>query len=231
MLKDSRVAIHFGVNFVLAPAPVIDGAHLRKFADALAEEGLEFEATSMPPGVGAFQRTSNRRLEVRVLHQQNAPIGQLLALAPNPGRTLGEFVEEAEGMCAAFNKVWPEPRNIVARDVAIRHLYDVKAEHAFQFLWEQRLKEEESQLQAFGRSVLGGGLRFVMPPIPNEPEPKQIEVKIESFLQDSRKLYVDVSCAWPGPARSPQLDPKSILEEVFQYATTEVVAFIEGDAR
>jgi len=230
MIIESRSALHFGVNFVLAPPPLIDGKHIRSFQDHLAEEALEFTGVNTPAtGMGVFERSPTRPLQVRV--QTTPPVAQLLIIAPIPERTVEEFMEEAEAVCSAFQKTWPSPVQLVARDCTIRHLYDVPAEHAFEYLWVKRLGETESQLGALGRPVLGGGLRFVMPPIASDTEPKQVEVKIESFLNNSRKLYVDVSFAWPSPvAPGSSLDPGAMLQEVQAYATTEVVAFIRGDS-
>lgn len=233
MLQHTKQSLHYGVNFVIAPPPVLDGSNLRRFQDALASEGLEFTATNfgVPNGGGIYERGAPTPLQLRVvIPAPQAPMVQLLILAANPARPLEVFIEEAESITEAFLTTWGGRRQVVARDCAVHHLYDVAAEHAFQYLWEQRVASPDLRLDALERPVLGGGLRFVMPPTPGEDEPRQIEVKVESFLADSRKLYVDVTIAWPTP-RQPDMpfDPRAMMEQVESYATEQVVAFITGE--
>lgn len=230
MRVETCTSIYFGVNWLFAPSPNLDGPHLRRFQNVLGEKGVEFTHTDASnQGMGVFARVQNSPIEVRVAAQSGAPVGQFTIIAANPGRTLEDFQEEAEVLCAAFAAVWDGSFQVVARDCTIRHLYSVDNPHAFQYLWVTRFGQDESDLGMLGRPVLGGGLRLVMPPTEGEDDPKQVEVKIESFLPDSRKLYVDVQMAWPKPAApNAPMAPRALLAAVHEYATTEVVNFIKG---
>lgn len=226
MIVDSRVSIHFGVNFVLAPQPVLDSKHNLSFQGALADAGLNFSNVQHTTDRIVLGRDSPP-LQVDVLHQPGPPVGQLRVLAPQPKRTLKEFADEADMARDAFQEAWPGNLQIVQRDCTIRHVYDVKADHAFRFLWMERLGQSEESLAAFGRDIQGGGLRFVFPPGEDEVDSPGVEVKIESLLRDARKLFVDVSLTWA--THTNELDPSALLEETERYATTEVVAFITGE--
>jgi hypothetical protein len=110
-------------------------------------------------------------------------------------------------------------------------LYETSAEHAFQELWEMRLRQPPDSLAVLGRPVLGGGLRFVMPPQPDDPEPVQIEVKIESFLRDTKKIFVETQFAWPSPMSPGAPFPVNRLEQVNKYIEESVISFITGGSR
>lgn len=228
MIVESRVSIHFGVNFVLAPQPVLDSKHNLSFQGALADAGLTFTNVQHTSDRIVLGRDSPP-LQVDVLHQPGPPVGQLRVLAPQPKRTLKEFADEADMARDAFQEAWPGNLQIVQRDCTIRHLYDVNSDHSFRWLWEDRLEQTQDSLAALGRPIHGGGLSFVFLPTEGEvPEPG-VQVKIESFLADPSKLYVDVALTWTDPTT--ELAPLKLLEETERYATTEVVAFIMGETR
>ena len=146
------------------------------------------------------------------------------------GCSLDLLTREAEAAVRAFEATWgKERRQIISSDAAFRDLYETSAEHAFQELWEQRLGQSAQSLAILGRPVLGGGLRFVMPPLPDEVEPLQIEVKIESFLRDTKKLFVETQFAWPAPT-SPgaPFDPAGKLKQLDDYIEHVVTSFLVG---
>jgi len=238
MIEDTRIGLHFGVNFVFSPPVLMDSVHLRQFEGAMAERLIEFDLRQARPQGGMAFRRSEGQLEVGVGPVgPGAPIAQLVIRAPQPRRLLEEFVGEATEIVDAFYRVWDRPIRIVARDCTIRHLYAVhEPAHAFQFLWENRLKQQPGSLEVFGRQVLGGGLRLVMPAMGGSEEggvhgpegPETIELKIESYLRDSSKLYVDVAFQWPTPqAVEKRMDAKSLLERVHAFAVNEVVRFLQ----
>jgi len=157
------------------------------------------------------------------------PLGQLIVVAPQPARSLETFVQEVEFVAAAFEVSWPAPqRQIIKRDVTLRDLYETTSKHAFQELWEVDLGQTSESLEALGGPVQGGGLRFVMPPHPGRRA--QVEVKIESYLADSSKIFIETQFAWPEPT-SPgvSFDPRERLEEVDRYSTKEVQTFLLGE--
>ncbi len=228
MLENTRQSIYFGVGCVLTPQPVFDAEHSLRFQQELAKQGLTFNAASTPLGWIILQRAAPP-LEVR-LQQPGPPVGTLVTTASLPERTLEEFTDEAKMVLEAFKATW-EGRGqvqVIQREITIRHLYDVAAEHAFQYLWEQRLGGTEQELGAFGRKVGGGGLRFVMPPADLGSGDPGIEVKIESFLANPKKLFVELQMKWFVPGPLEDFDPASLLEEGQGYASKEIVAFIGG---
>jgi hypothetical protein len=158
------------------------------------------------------------------------PTGQLLILAtPEPKRSLEYFIQEAEQIIEAFEMTWPVPqRQIIKKDVALRNLYETSSDHAFRELWEGRLGQSSDLLGIFGRPVLGGGLRFVMPSQPDTPP--QVEIKIESFLKDTSKIFIEVQFFWLEPATAGQsLDPRAILLEADEFIKARVHSFMEGE--
>lgn len=94
-------------------------------------------------------------------------------------------------------------------------------------LWENSLHQAQDSLKYFGRPVLGGGLRFVMPPKPDEPDPVTTEVKIESFLQDTKSFFIEVQLLWPKPSAGPvPLDPGRRVRDLDAYIENSVIPFI-----
>lgn len=68
-----------------------------------------------------------------------------------------------------------------------------------------------------------------MPPVKDDEEPLQIEVKIESFLRESKKMFIETLLLWPKPRLLPpdaRFDPELRLKSVEDYAVTKVCDFI-----
>jgi len=228
MYPDSRQIIHIGVNFRIAPMPILDVQSNLNFQQSLVTHGIDFTRVQFTEREMVVARDTAARLEVKLAAVGPPSVGQLLILAPHPGRDLTLFAKEAEAVVEAFEATWPtQPRQIISRDATMRDLYETSAEHAFRELWEVRLHQPPDSLAALGRPVLGGGLRFVMPPQPDDPEPVQIEVKIESFLRDAKKIFVEAQFTWPSPKPpgSP-FDPADRLEQVNEFIESRVVPFM-----
>lgn len=227
MRPETRRLIHLGINFVIAPGPTISQRTGLAFQDALMRQGIEFDKVKYEEESISITR-ERPPLQIAVASQANQPTGQLLMLAPQPARPFALFIEETESVVEAFESVWPsQQRQIVKRDVTIRDLYETD-QHAFREIWETRLGQPEDSLAVFGRRVLGGGLRFVMPP--EEDKPSQIEVKIESYLRDTSKVFVETQFTWPHPTPpNISFEPGSRLREVNDYAEKEVIDFIKGE--
>jgi len=229
MKPQSRRIIHVGINFVTAPPPVIDSRSYLGFQQAILSHGLEFtQVTHQEKKIIVTRQVPTAlQLTVNVLGPQ---VGQILVVAPQPGRSLELFIQEVEAAVEAFHATWPaQNRQVIGCDATLRDLYETTSEHAFQELWEGRLKQSSQSLTALGRPVLGGGLRFVMPPLAEEPEPVQIEVKIESFLKDTSKIFVEARFTWTQPTAPGRLfNPRERLLQVNTYVEDQVVAFIMG---
>ncbi|SRR6266511_711705 len=227
MLKHTQQTIHFGVGGVFTPQPVCDPAHALEFQRELSHHGLVFSTTNVLPNAIVLARATPP-LEIRV--QQPGPmVGSFVAVAQNPQRVLDDFADEAATVQAAIGKAWPGAIQLLQREVTIQYVYDVASGDAFKYLWEERLGRHGGELTSLGRPVLGGGLRFVMPPTdPAGGDPNTL-VMVESLFADRRKLFVSVQMQWMAPRPLEDLHPEVLLREVDQYATKELVAFISGE--
>jgi hypothetical protein len=99
--------------------------------------------------------------------------------------------------------------------------------HAFQYLWEKRLHQADDAIQIFQRAVLGGGIRLVFPPLPEVEDDALFEVKIESFLQDPSKLFVETTAGWNKPMPPGSMpEPKAVMAAIAAFADGPVEQFI-----
>jgi hypothetical protein len=231
MKTQSRVIIHTGINFVSAPAPIISQQSFLAFQQAIISQGLEFNRTDLQKSSISLFRESPSPLQITV-NSHEAQMGQVLIVAPQPKTPLDLFIKEAEAAVQAYEIVpmWQAPnRQIIHSDATIRQLYETTSQHAFQELWETRLGQPAKSLSVFGRPIRGGGLRFVMDPV-NEEFPAQIEVKIESFLSDTTKIFVETQFTWPIPAApSVSYNIRERIEKMNSYIESHVQPFISGD--
>lgn len=226
MLRESKRAIHFGLNFVLAPAVVADRKRTIAFQSELVDAGFAFDQVQLDPAGRGVTLSASQDQPLSVQLANPAPhVTQFLMVASPPRCGSEEFAEQAEGICKAFRSVWPEQHQIVSRDACVRHLYQAKTAHSFEYLWGQRLKQNLDDFQVFGRTVLGGGLRLVLPPTGEKKT--QIDVKVETFLQDPRSIFIETQYAWPFPCTADEaFQPKALLREVDQFASGVLIDFL-----
>lgn len=218
----------------MAPAPDLAASRHLDFQRRLADEKVDFNEASTKGGQAIFRRQGPVNLKVQVGPiQGNQPVGQLLIIgSADPQSASVEagvspeiFVSEAEAVTDIFEELWPERRQIVARDATLRLLYDSGTDHAFQFLWEHRFGQAGQTLNAIGRPVLGGGLRLVMPPVSGESE-DFTEVKIESFLQDPSKIFIETSIKWPKPIAEGIMQPDGMVQALETFTEEKVIPFL-----
>lgn len=229
MNPDSRQIIHMGINFVVSPIPAIDAKNNLGFQQALIDAGIDFSKVELKEQEIVVTRESPTPLNVKVAQLRSSGVGQFLILAPHPKRPLSLFSQEAKAAVQAFNATWPEKKQVVSSDVTLRDLYKATGQHAFQELWEMRLGQSSDELAILERPVLGGGIRLIMPAQSNDPQPVQIEVKIESYLRDVRKIFVETQFKWPQSTSSDKpMDPPSQLRQVDDYVKEKVIPFIMG---
>ena len=70
-----------------------------------------------------------------------------------------------------------------------------------------------------------------MPPIANEQPPMQLEVKIESFLQNTHQIFVELQVAYPEPAPIGEgFNIRDRMNTADQHLKQQVLAFIRGDS-
>jgi hypothetical protein len=228
----SRQIIHLGINFITIPAPSITHQSYLAFQQEVISSGLDFLRAENPQNQIILTREapSPIRIAVSMLESQ---VGQVLIVAPNPKEALELFIQEVEAALGAFETVWPaQNRQIIKSDGTIRELHETTGKHAFQELWEKRLGQPSQPLKTFGRPIRGGGLRFVMDPLQDEDDPVQIEVKIESFLRDTTKIFVETQFIWPRPtAPGSSFDARERLFRMNSYIEHQVQAFLRGDIK
>src|SRR5574341_249480 len=93
----------------------------------------------------------------------------------------------------------------------------------------KQVRAARTILGVFGRPIRGGGLRFVMDPV-NEELPAQIEVKVESFLSDTTKVFVETQFTWPIPAApGTSFNVCERIESMDSYIEAHVQPFISGE--
>jgi hypothetical protein len=231
MKTQSRKIVHAGINFMSIPVPLIIPQTLLAFQQAVMAQGLEYNRVEAPKNTISLLRDAPYPLQITVSAHE-PQIGQLLILTPQPKGSLDLFIKEAEAAVQAYESVWTvSNRQIVHADATIRQLYETTSQHAFQELWESRLGQSSQALSAFGRPVRGGGLRFVMDPVA-EDLPAQIEVKIESFLLDTTKIFVETQFTWPIPSlpQSP-FNIRERIEKMDSYIEANVQSFISGEKK
>ncbi len=240
---ESRQSIYFEIRYVIAVEWLSDTLKRLDFQRALADKQLDFPQT----GGGAKDFTLVRK-EPSALQVKIASLGprvsSISVSSERPAHTLELFSKEAEAVCEAYRQAVIKGQcQLLQCGARIRHLYSCR-EHAFKYLWEDRLCQDPQDFRYLGgRPVLGGGLRLFMPPVklpaqtkekevwgPQEDEePVQIEVKIESFLQEAKKMFVETLFAWPKPrllSEDEMFDAEFRLKTTEDYATGQVCDFI-----
>jgi hypothetical protein len=228
--RGSKTSVHFGINFLLAGPWGHEKGALLEFQKALLDGGLEFAQTAARPAGFNLVRNEPSPLQV-ILESPGPQVHTLQIIASNPQCDLEMFGREATAVTAAYQKTWHLPQyQILNTGGCIRHLYSARG-HAFQYLWEQRLGQSPQDLALLGhRPVAGGGLRLLIPPHQKEGgEPVSIEIRIESFLRESQKLFVETLFTWPAPrmiTETAGFDCQARLNEIESFAAGEVWDFI-----
>jgi hypothetical protein len=230
MKKFSEQLFHLGISFLTLPGITISNQTSLKFQQELNSSGLEFTKVDKSPDnkMIAILRETPSPLHI-IVSMQQPPAAQLTVLAPKPKTTKDLFIDEVEAVTSAYQSTWPvNVRQVVHSDGALRELIEASGgvAHAFQELWEMRLKQSGDSLKIFGKPVRGGGLRFVLDPLPNETDPVQIEVKIESYLQDTRKIFVETIFNWF--AQTP-INPRDRINSMDEFVKNRVHKFLSGE--
>ncbi|MHC4478184.1 MAG: hypothetical protein ACYTEL_21300 [Planctomycetota bacterium] len=228
--RESRQSIFFGISHVIASPWSADTIRRLDFQRILAQQQLDFPQTSLGPHEFSLVRAEPSALQVKVA-SSGPQVSTMTVSAKNPVHGLELFSKEAEAVYDAYRQTWlGQQCQILQCSARIQHLYSCQ-DHAFKYLWEQRLGQRPDDFRHLGkRPVLGGGLRLFMPPMKEDKEPVQIEVKIESFLRGPKKMFVETVFVWPKPrllTDETSFDTGVCLRTVEKYATEEVCRFIE----
>ena len=227
--RESRQSIYFEVAYVMANEWPSDTMQRLDFQRLLAEKQLDFPQTNAGTRNFTFVRTEPSALQVKAA-SLGPRVSNISISSKRPVHSLDLFSKEAEAACDAYRQMWLKQQcQILQTSARIQHLYSCQ-DHAFKYLWEERLGQQPEDFHYLGkRPVLGGGLRLVMPPTKEEAEPVQIEIKIESFFPEARKILIETSFVWPQPrllAKNAKFDPEFRLKRVERYAVNEVCTFL-----
>lgn len=230
MKKFSRQLLHVGINFVLFPGPQVSNQTSLTFQQAIREAGLDISTVNFQANGIAAIRAEPSHLEISVAVNPQPPVGQLRIVSAFPKTGLPMFIKEAEAAVSAYQSAWSAPAwQIMGCDATIRDLYETEGEHAFKDLWEGRLRQPRESLQIFDKLIRGGGLRLVLDPKMEEEDPIQVEIKIESFLNDVKKIFVETVFRWLKPGNpSADISTRDRLEGMNKFIEDRVLAFIQG---
>jgi hypothetical protein len=200
----------------------------------MLDGGVEFAETSISLRSFVLTRKEPSAFQVKI-GSVGPQVSEVKIVTPDrPNHTLDPFCKDAEAVCRAYMKVWAggTPCQILSADATIRHLYSCDG-HAFKHLWEDRLGQQEEDLKYLGgRKVLGGGLRLVLPRIDEWKD--HVEIKIESFLGEPQKIFMETMFVWPDPfvaTVASDLNPNGRLHDLEKYATHEVCDFLLKEKR
>ncbi len=229
MKKESEQVLYVGVNYSLFPLPELNITNRMEFQRRLEEEaGIELTDVTFDRQNLVLTRKSPMPLEIRI-SPLSPQIGQLSIIVMQMDNRSVEYVgREASDVAGVFTSVWPN-RTLKSVEASLRCLYDSNADHAFRELWEERLGQPLGQLGVLNRPVLGGGLRLVLPMGEEGNIQPHVDLKIESYLQDRRKMYVEVLAAWQGsalPDEDQRIDPDARLEYVDNFLHQEVMDLV-----
>ncbi len=231
-MKDgSRQIVHLGIHWVFAPPPIINNKISLQFQQELISHSIEITNTGCREDLITIARDQPIPLRIMIIAPPKQPTGELVIFSESSSLLFEPFIQDTEFIIESFDSCWqPGQRQIISQDAIERDLYETDAQHAFQELWELRLKQPGDSLAALGGRVLGGGMRFVIPPQQNMPAQK--EIKIESYLRDTKKIFIETQFVWqrPMPPGTP-FAPREKLSEVNNYAKTEVLNFLSGDKK
>jgi hypothetical protein len=228
--RNSKTTSYFSLQYLLAGTWLPERIKTVEFERALLDNGLDFSETQMHEKGFILTRSQPSSLQIKI----EAPGPQVMtlgALSQNPQYDLDMFCRDVQALTQAFEHTWPSDHyQLLTTTGKIHHLYS-SGTHAFKYLWEDRLGQLPQDFEILGsRPVAGGGLRLLMPPhSPDGGEPVSIELRIESFLRETNKLFVETVFTWPRPRivnKNGGFDPQRLMEQIESFAANEVWAFM-----
>lgn len=236
MIEHSRQTIQFTVGFLIGPALELDEERIAAFRARLEEEDIRFEHAEHADSTLVLARNAPSSLQVQIASGQvgggpePVPVTQIViatAIAQDVAvAAVGDFADAAHEVTDVARDVWPEMEYVLGWNTGVRSLFASSTEHSFQYLWEQRLGRDTQELSVFGRPILGGGLRLMFPPGQAEGEHYQAEVRVESFLEDVRRLYVEVNLAHGNPEPINALNPTTLIQATEAFMDERVLPFL-----
>jgi hypothetical protein len=230
--KNSRTSIHFSIGYLLAGQWAAEKPKCLDFQKALLDCEMDFGQTNFAGNRFTLVRNEPSNLQV-VIETPGPQVMGMTITSAYPQYDLAMFQKEAEATWQAYQRVWPAQQYQLLQCSARMHQLYSCSDHAFKYIWEDRLGQKPEDFKVFGgRPVGGGGLRLVMPPCSvNGQEPSSVEVKIESYFRELAKLFIETVFIWPQPriiAAGEQFDPSQRLSTVEAYTDNEVWSFLVG---
>ena len=236
MIEHSRQTIQLTVGFLIGPALELNEERIAAFRARLEEEDIRFEHAEHADQTLVLARGAPSSLQVQIVSGQvgagpePVPVTQIvIATAIGQDVTVAavaDFADAAHEVTDVARDVWPEMEYVLGWNTSVRSLFASSTEHSFQYLWEQRLGQDTQELSVFGRPILGGGLRLMFPPGQEEGEHYQAEVRVESFLEDVRRLYVEVNLAHGNPEPINALNPTTVIQATEAFMDERVLPFL-----
>ncbi len=236
MIEHSRQTLQFTVGFLIRPALELDETRLAAFRARLEEEDIRFDHAEQVDAALVLARRSPFSLQVQIVSgevsggSEAVPVSQMIvATVVGPETQTGapaEFADAAHEITDAARDVWPEMEEVLGWNTSIRALFAASTEHSFQYLWEQRLGQDTQELAVFGRPVLGGGLRLLFPPGQAESEQYQAELRVESFMEDVRRLYLELNLASGAAGPISAMNPTALVQTTESFFRDRALAFL-----
>ena len=235
MIEESRQTIQLNAGFVVSPALALDEDRVAAFRARLAEEGVEFEQAEQADGSVVLVRFQPSSLQVQLnTMQMDGPeptlVTQIVLLAAvgpdSPVPSPQDFADLAHEVTDAARDAWPEMEQVLGWSTGTRTLFAARTEHSFQYLWEHRLGQPIDSLGVFGRPVLGGGVRLMFPAGEGPGEQFQAEVRVETFLEDVRWLFVELNLASGAPEPISAMNPTALVQTSEDFLVNRVLAFL-----
>ena len=139
--RDSRQSIFFSVGYTIASEWPSDTMHRLDFQKALAENQLDFPQTSV--GVRDFTLVRKEPSALQIKFASVGPrVSSVLVSSDRPAHSLEYFCKEADVVCNAYREMFIRKECQILRcGVTIRQLYSCE-DHAFKYLWEERLGQK-----------------------------------------------------------------------------------------
>jgi len=171
---------------------------------------------------------------------------QLVLEAEFPTHPLEWFEHRYEFILSEFQKMFT-PGLLLTSSASIRGTLQVDGD-ARVFLTTYVTKLEERRLSPLGRPLHLFGIRLVMPPFQEQQPPTGkrkkakivrtvdwvADVKAESLLEDTRKLFLEATGQWPTPKQWDDKATKSVVDQlgiVYGFMKNNLVPFLTAESR
>lgn len=270
MLSDTLQLRRAAIAYLFQNSIQVERRDNMEFYDAVTQEGIDLPQMQQLPNelVLLNPRGVNQGFEVRVGRMPlaapagvnvQAPYRLLIAETGSP-RPHKFFVDAADTVFEAFRKIWKDRRGTLQLvEVSLAGAFSAESEPggAAGFLRDRALMGEEPIKRSLGRDFGQFGVKMSSPmhlgDLPGLTVPlkgAQLELSIESVVQDPKLLAVQLLAKWQRvqlPMKNIQLppqlkealggmdmidinteanDPREYLEPVYEYFTDNVGRFV-----